>query len=180
MTRLSRAPAVVPSHPHYLQAATTTSSSESQRPIESQSQHRGLGQKNVVNIANAALPVHTKVSLNISYLHVKMLMVNQGFISDNSLRVKPSLKRQGSNPSNEPPMKTRARDRLPVDRDDNVYMRRDIASIKKTLEDMADEAKEDIASIKESIEEIYYEAREERDNINNMLADILAEIQHKD
>jgi hypothetical protein len=158
--------------------------------IESQSQHRGLGQKNVVNIANAAaalpLAVHTKVSLNISYLHVKMLMVNhwQGFTSDNSLRVKPSLKRQGSNPSNEPPMKTRAwRDRLPVaavDRDDNVCMRRDIASIKKTVEDMADEVKEDIARINGSIEEIYYEAREERENVSNMLADILAEIQQKE
>jgi hypothetical protein len=81
-------------------------------------------------------------------------------------------------------MKTRARrDRLPVaavDRDDNVCMRRDIASIKKTVEGMADEVKEDIARIKESIEEIYYEAREERENVNNMLADILAEIQQKE
>lgn len=82
-------------------------------------------------------------------------------------------------------MKTRhlALRRDPDRHDDNICMQRDINSIKKTLEEVVDEAKEakeDIAHIKESLDEIYYEAREERDNINNMLAEILAEIQHVD
>ena len=42
------------------------------------------------------------------------------------------------------------------------------------------EMKEDIACIKENLEEIFYEAREERDNFSNMLAELLAEIQHRD
>ena len=85
-------------------------------------------------------------------------------------------------------LKTRYLGIAPLDHDDNLQLNismrrdsdRDIAGIKKTLEDMASEVREDIACIKENLEEISYEAREERDNINNMLAEILTEIQHRD
>jgi hypothetical protein len=82
--------------------------------------------------------------------------------------------------SNERPLKKQHL--IPRDHDDNlqlkISMRRDIASIKETLESMASEVKEEIACIKENIEEISYEAREERDNFSNMLAELLAEIQY--
>jgi hypothetical protein len=69
------------------------------------------------------------------------------------------------------------------------WVRREIAGIKESLEEIASEAREDrqqlistleefdFAGIKEGLDEMTYDAREERDNFHNMLADILAEVQ---
>ena len=72
-----------------------------------------------------------------------------------------------------------------------TWVRREIASIKETLAEMASEAREDkrnlistleeadFASIKDSLDELTYDAREVRDNLHIMLADILAEVQRE-
>jgi hypothetical protein len=111
---------------------------------------------------------------------------------DPSLRKKPSLKRQGSmvqDTSNERPLKRRPCD---DDNRDMRLVRREIAGIKETLEEMASEARDDrqhlistleehdFAGIKESLDEMIYDAREERDNIHSMLAELLAEVQERD
>ena len=95
-------------------------------------------------------------------------------------------------PSNERPLK---RPRLTPrdDSDENlIWVRREIAGIKKTLKEMASEAREDrekyigmfeeldFDGIKESLEEMSYEAREEREHVHNMLAHILLEVEQTD
>ena len=77
--------------------------------------------------------------------------------------------------------------------DDNMrWMRREIASIKDTLGEMASEAREDrqhlismleefdFAGIKESLDELTYDAKEERDNLHSMLEELLAEVRERD
>ena len=90
---------------------------------------------------------------------------------DPSLNKKPLLKRQGftiQDPLNERPLKKRLQEvQVAPHRDNNCdrnmgWMRREIASIKETVEEMASEA------------------REERDNLQSVLADILAEVQDWD
>lgn len=68
------------------------------------------------------------------------------------------------------------------------WMRRAIASIKETVEEMALEVREDrenfnsmweeldIAGIKGSLDELTYEVKEDRYNINSMMEELLAEI----
>lgn len=100
------------------------------------------------------------------------------------------MKRRSSQyPSNERILK---KQHLPPRDDDNMtWVRREIASIKETLAEMASEAREDkrnlistleeadFASIKDSLDELTYDAREVRDNLHIMLADILAEVQRE-
>lgn len=90
------------------------------------------------------------------------------------------MKRQGSDlkPSNERLSKTQRLTNT-RDRHDISDMRRKMADIKETLEDLASEMKKNIGCIKDDLEEMYYEAREQTDNINSMLADLLAEIQQR-
>lgn len=67
------------------------------------------------------------------------------------------------------------------------WVRREIAGMKETLEEMTSEVREvrqmleelDIAGIKESIDEMTYEAQEDRYNFNSMLEELLAEIQQR-
>lgn len=93
-------------------------------------------------------------------------------------------------PSNEHPLKRR---HLALRDDDNMrWVRREIAGIRETLEEMASEAREDrqnfmsaleeldYAGIKESLDEITYDVREERDNIHSMLEELLVEVRERE
>jgi hypothetical protein len=87
----------------------------------------------------------------------------------------------------EQPLKTRRR--LTSRYDDNrdtQYSRREIASFKESLEEIATEAREErrnimglVRGVDVALEEIIHEVREERDNLHIMLAELLAEIQHR-
>jgi len=93
-------------------------------------------------------------------------------------------------PSNERPSKRRRLAPCGCDDDnrDMKWVRREIARIKETLEEMASEAREDrqksismleeldFGEIKESLDEMTYDAREERENIHSMLAELLSEV----
>ena len=82
----------------------------------------------------------------------------------------------------------------PCDNDNMRWVRREIAGIKETLEEMASEVRENRqhlismleeldfaqAGIKESLDEMAYNVKEERDNLHSMLADLLAEIQERE
>jgi hypothetical protein len=80
----------------------------------------------------------------------------------------------------------------PCDDDNMRWVRREIAGIKETLEEMDAEAREDrqhlismmeeldFAGIKESLGELTYDAKEERDNLHSMLAELLAEVQERE
>jgi hypothetical protein len=52
--------------------------------------------------------------------------------------------------------------------------------LRKLLKIWLRRVKQEVACIKENLEELSYEAREARDNNSNMLAELLAEIQHRD
>lgn len=177
-----------PSYHRYPRKLEAASSSESQPP---QSQRRrqpdaGLGQINLVNT------VHTKVISYIQALHVATLMMNVKCQDDPSFQGNTSLKRQSSagmaqDPAaNGQPLKRRHLAPRARDLDDHnmSWVRREIAGIKETLEEIASDAREDrrnfnsmleeldIAGIKENLEEITYEAREGRDNFNGMLEEL--------
>jgi uncharacterized coiled-coil DUF342 family protein len=67
------------------------------------------------------------------------------------------------------------------------YLWREIASFRESLEEIASEAREErqniigmVHEVDVALEEMIHEVREERDNLHIMLADLLAEIQHRD
>lgn len=205
--RLANGPALIathyspPSHSRHSRAAASgiyqrqlTVSSE-EEPSQTQ-RHRqpstGLGQSNIVNTVGAAAMVsRTKViRIFLARSNANGEFKCQG---DPSHCKKPSLKRQGSmdqDASNERP--STRRHSAPCDDDNMGWVRREIASIKETLEEMASEAREDrrrlistleefdSAGIKESLDDMTHDAREERDNLHNMLAELLAEVQERE
>lgn len=99
------------------------------------------------------------------------------------------MKHQGSIASNEHPLKRRCLTPCDDNNSDMKWVQHEIASIKKTLEEMVSEAREDrdriismfeeldVAGIKESLDNMTYDAREERENIHSMLAELLAKVQ---